>query len=83
MTNSIFDSFMSVTNEEKDIPSSQVGRLRVQSGLSLGKVTFPQTSSPGLKGSPLHHPIGLTQFAQELFLLLFRQEARLCRIDVL
>lgn len=36
-----------------------------------------------LKGSALHHPVGLIQSVQDLFLLLFRQEAWLRRTDVL
>lgn len=39
--------------------------------------------STWLKGSILHHPIGLTQLVEEFHLLIVRQEARLCWIDVL
>lgn len=49
---------------------------------SLGQIP-PQTSSSGLKGGALYHPVGLVQSLEELLLLLLRQEARLCRLDVL
>lgn len=48
----------------------------------LGQIP-PQTSSSGLKGGALYHPVGLVQSLEELLLLLLRQEARLCRLDVL
>lgn len=49
---------------------------------SLGQIP-PQTSSSGLKGGALYHPVGLVQSLEELLLLLLRQEARFCRLDVL
>lgn len=36
-----------------------------------------------LKASAVQHPIGLVKFAEEVFLLLLRQETRLCSFDVL
>lgn len=53
----------------------------VQTDFPLGSL-LPQISLSGLKGSRVFHPIGLMQLVEELFLLLLRQEARLCRIDV-
>lgn len=37
----------------------------------------------GLKGVALYHPVGFVKTAEELFLLLLGEEARLCRSDVL